>query len=119
MFVSWAIYQDVFVHNNDTTTRWDALGNAFTDPYLKMCNDITIHPVRNCWPETYMISDENHRQFKYEDFYFNKKYHLSDIRETDMLMLHNSWTPDWYKKFNEEDVLNYDCTLSNILREVA
>ena len=49
---------------------------------------------------------------------FNNKFHLSDIKKTNMIMLHNSWTPEWYKLFTKDQVLSYDCTMSNILREV-
>ena len=55
---------------------------------------------------------------KYKRFYFRESYHLADIRSTDMIMLHNSWTPGWYKRLSKESVLLGSCTLSNILREV-
>ena len=50
-------------------------------------------------------------------FYFQTNFKPSDIRKTDLLMLHNSWTLNWYKKLSREEVLNYRCTMSNILKE--
>lgn len=118
MFEKWSAFQDKILANpNATETHWSSLSNDFTDPYVKEHKDITISDIRNCWPETYMIPGNIHRQYKYEEFYFDKSYHLSDIHETDMLMLHNSWTPDWYKKLSAEEVLRRNCTLSNILMD--
>ena len=65
-----------------------------------------------------MVSDNIPRWQKYRRFYFEEHHTLADIRPTDLLMLHNSWTPEWYKNLLELDALNTSCTLSNILREV-
>jgi len=117
MFEEWAAYQDKVIADPSYDYRWDILGNRFTDPYLIEHREIPIASVSNRWAETYMIPDCK-RLYAYQQFYFNDKYHLSDLRETDMLMLHNSWTPEWYKILPEQEVLNCDKTLSNILREV-
>lgn len=118
MFTKWAEYQDMVVSNpNSDPKRWSIMGNDFTDNYLLNNNEITISSVRSCWPETYMINGDDSRYKKYLKFYFNKNHHLSDLHTTNMLMLHNSWTPDWYKKMSERDVLSTRCTMSNILKE--
>lgn len=117
MFDEWAAYQDRAIANPAYDTRWDILGNRFTDPYLIEHREIPIASVRDRWAETYMIPDCK-RLYAYQQFYFNEKYHLSDLRETDMLMLHNSWTPDWYKKLTRGQVLKSNCTMSNVLQEV-
>lgn len=118
MYKSWAVFQASVFKRQDTPTQWNIMGNAFTDQYLKDHKEISIHDVTNFWPETYMIKDDISRYNKYGKFYFDSNYYLKDIHETDMLMLHNSWTPQWYKELSAEDVLKYNCTLSNILREV-
>lgn len=56
---------------------------------------------------------------KYRTFYFESNFSLKDLRETDILMLHNSWTPAWYKDLTREDIMNNGCTLSNILKELV
>ena len=119
MFEKWSEFQDKIINNpSSIETHWSFLSNDFTDPYVKEHEDVTISNIENCWPETYMVQGDIHRQYKYEQFYFDGSYHLSDIRPTDMLMLHNSWTPEWYKKLSEKEVLSQNCTLSNILKEV-
>ena len=119
MFEKWSEFQDNLLSNpNLVETRWSFLSNDFTDPYAREHTEITIAPVHKCWPETYMIKDDIPRYEKYKQLYFKEKYHLSDFEQTDMLMLHNSWTPDWYKKLSTEEVLKTDCTLSNILKEL-
>jgi hypothetical protein len=97
-------------------TSWDILGNAFTDPYLKEHTEIKIGDLRNRWPETTMIEGNEPRQYKYIKLYFQSNYEINDFGKRDMLMLHNSWTPDWYKSMTKTDLLSNNCTLSNILR---
>ena len=118
MFEKWAEYQDNVIASHDTPTNWDVVGNAFTDPWVQMHREVSIYPVNDFWPETYMVSVGGNRRMMYQQFYFDKRYTLSDIHDTDMLMLHNSWTPGWYKELTREEVLLCDCTLSNILCEV-
>ena len=55
-----------------------------------------------------MIESDVSRYEKYQTFYFERDYHLSDIQPTDLLMLHNSWTPEWYKKLSLDEVLSID-----------
>lgn len=117
MFTEWAKYQDKLIGNPKTSTHWSVLGNDFTDRYVLDHENISISSVHSCWPENYMVSDET-RFKRYQKFYFEKSFSLSDILYTDMLMLHNSWTPDWYKNLSAKDVLSTNCTLSNILKEV-
>ena len=116
MYKAWAEYQDNIITGRNTPTNWDIMGNAFTDPWVKMHN-VTIENVRKRWPETYMIQGNQSRPEKYKEFYFNSFYMLSEIEATDILMLHNSWTPGWYREMSREKVLGSDFTLSNILRE--
>lgn len=119
MFTKWAKYQDSVVYNPMASSQnWAIMGNEFTDDYIKQHEEIKIFPIQNCWPETYMINDGMPRFNKYQKFYFEKSYHLSDINQTNLLMLHNSWTPDWYKKLSRDKIFAQNCTLSNILKEV-
>lgn len=118
-FDEWAKYQDDEIGKWYLNDHWAVLGNSFTDIYLRKNNDVKIGSIQPCLPEVYMIGGETQRHSKYNEFYFSRKFQLSDIKKTDMLMLHNSWTPEWYKTFTMDQVLSYDCTLSNILREVG
>lgn len=118
MFQRWAKHQDDIINGWDTPTYWATFANQFPEPYLAEHPEIDISPIVDYWPETYMVSGGMPRYQKYWQFYFEQEYSLADICPTDMLMLHNSWTPDWYKALTEEEVLSASCTLSNILREL-
>ena len=116
MFDEWARYQDEVIEREDTPSHWAVMGNYFTDRYLAE-NDIEIGDVKSRWAETYMIR-YGERYQRYLQFYFEWHKQLEDLLPTDILMLHNSWTPEWYKKLNREEVLSLDCTLSNILKKL-
>ena len=118
MFTEWAKYQDKIIDGTETPTWWATFVNDFSDPYAKEHEEVRIHPVEDYWPEVYMIRDNVPRYQKYQRFYFSEHHSLADIRKTDLLMLHNSWTPDWYKRLSADEILDNNCTLSNILREV-
>lgn len=122
MFTKWAEYQDYVINNPDKIIdlhKWDVFGNRFTDNYIKEHKEIRLHDVTYCWPETYMIRGAESRRIKYTKFYFELNFTLSDFIPMWLLMLHNSWTPTWYKQLSESEVLQYPCTLSNILREMV
>jgi len=118
MFTQWAEYQDKVIADLSYDFRWDVLGNRFTDSYLDQHREIKISSIQSRWPETYMTPYLWSRYLAYQRFYFCENYHLDDIEETDVLMLHNSWTPDTFKHLSKTEVANFNCTLSNILKEV-
>ena len=118
MFEEWAAHQDKVIADLSYDSRWDVLGNRFTDSYVRVHKEIRITPVENRWAETYMKPSWWNRYNAYQRFCLGDFYHLKHLKETDLLMLHNSWTPDWYKELPENEVLNCDKTLSNILKEV-
>lgn len=116
MFDEWAKYQDSVLEQKDPSHHWSIMGNAFTDPYLQEHTEIHIGSIDKYWVEL-SLTENLSRVDKYKVFYFEKQRHLSDILKTNMLMLHNSWTPSWYKQLSAPEVLEKACTLSNILQE--
>lgn len=99
---------------------WAYLGNSIIYNYVKEhSNEIKIFDVikENIMPEKIGCSPTKSHQEIYTEFYFKNNLHLSDIN-TNMIMLHNSWTPKFFKCLNEQDFLKYNCTLSNILAEI-
>lgn len=121
MFVEWAQFQEkhgVRVYLRKEKNNWDTMGNAFINPYLKEHKEVEIGNIINCFPEEYMIEKDISRKEKYFSFYFRNEYQLSDIKETPIIMLHNSWTPRWYKNFTKKQVLDRRLTMSNFLRDV-
>lgn len=119
MYIKWAEYQDAILKKPIVINNWSIMGNDFTDSYVKEHKEISICSVRNCWAETYMITDNITRSEKYRKFYFTRSYQLSDLKPTNMLMLHNSWTPNHIKGLSEDELRHLDCTLSNILNELV
>lgn len=119
MYIQWAKYQDDVINNLEYETTWDMVGNAFADEYTKQHDEVTIEDISKYWPEETMISYNIPRKDKYIMFYFERQFALSSIEYANMLMLHNSWTPKWYKQLSEQEVINRNCTMSNILREVT
>lgn len=117
-FTKWAAYQDKVIADPSSSMSWPTLCRDFTDPYIKGGGDVTISPIMTSWPETYAVTGNIARRQKYAKLYFDYSWHLSDLMPTDMIMLHNSWTPDWYKQKSADEVLAGSCTLSNILLEV-
>ena len=118
MVTEWTAFQDEIINGWETSPYWALMGNAFTDDYVKQHVEVRIHPIWDFCPEAYMVSDNIPRWQKYKRFYFEERHSLDDIRPADLLMLHNSWTPEWYKTLPECKVLDANCTMSNILREV-
>lgn len=118
IFVKWAEHQDRIINGPTTPTYWATFANQFPEPYLQEHPEIEIAPIEKCWPETYMLPGDYARYMKYNQFYFESNYHLGDIQQTDLLMLHNSWTPNWYKNLSRPETLHISCTLSNILNEL-
>ncbi len=110
VFEEWSQYQDKILDGGNVSKWWALVGNDFTDPYLKEHTEIQIGSIYPYWLET---NNEYDRQRKYVDYYFNHSY---EPYLPPMIMLHNSWTPKWYKGLDEADVLAQECTLSNILR---
>lgn len=116
-FRAWASYQDRTIADKNHPNHWSVLVNMFTDTYVPNHLEVKIYDITKCRPELLMVEFGTSSK-KYKEFYFDKSYHLSDLPETDFLVLHNSWTPKWYKGLSKQEILNQNCTMSNILREV-
>ena len=122
MFVLWAKYQDLILNHRSSDilkicAKWNVMGNAFIDRYLKHDKNVIIGAIQKYWPELSCGVNNSTHYLSYNTFYFENSYSVKPIYDNfDMLMLHNSWTPAYYKNASREEVLNMDCTLSNILR---
>lgn len=119
-YKEWCHYQEKMLDRSDLKWDWSIMGNRFTDDFLRKdtADNVKIGEVTRRWPETYMIDGDLARRDKYGEFYFNRKFKLSDLAgDSDILMLHNSWTPDCFKGLPADDVLSQECSLSYILKE--
>ena len=97
-YMEWCNYQDEIVNEPLWSREWNCMGNSFTDQYLREHKNISIGFIILRWPETYVIDGDISRYDKYRKFYFDSTYTLAEDLIPDILMLHNSWTPEWYKK---------------------
>lgn len=116
-FINWSAYQDKVIADPNHLRRWFVLVNQFTDDYVAEHKEVTIYPIEKCRPELKFVRGESKEQ--YEKFYFDNSYHLSDVEDADLLVLHNSWTPDNYKTLTRQQILADSTTMSNILKEVV
>jgi hypothetical protein len=56
---------------------------------------------------------------KYERFWFEDDLDPDEVASRGPVVgLHNSWTPDWYRRLPEDAVLEQDCLLSKTLRRL-
>lgn len=109
----------------ETEIPWHFMGNSFTTPYIrKHPDEIKIFEAEIHKPEKAIINDALKKTYPvnpnlgaYKRYYFHQNHHLSEI-DTDLILLHNSWTPKPYKNFSPEEVLRCDCTMTNILAEI-
>ena len=118
MLKEWAENQDRVIYSDDPGYGWDVFANRFSDGFVKSHPEITICDRTKFFPEISMITSDIPAKEKYLRFYFKERYHLSDLKGIDMLMLHNSWTPEWYKNMTEDKLFQCECTMSNILKEI-
>ena len=117
MMTMWAKDQDAKI-SLGINTGWDLFANSFSDIYIKTHPRVSICSREPMFPELYnMPAGTAHA--KYQMFYFQSNVGVDSLKPTEMLMLHNSWTPSWYKELSEEEALSRMCTMSNILREVT
>ena len=114
-FWAKAVQWKILNFNPTTKFFWSYLGNSIVDPYVKTFDEeIFIHDMTPQMPELEFAENGTRG---YLDFYFFKRLHLKDI-SSDMLLLHNSWTPDIFKVANFNELMYFGCTLANILFEV-
>ena len=123
----WLDYIREKLYNLTPTTEipWYFMGNGFTTPYIrKHPDEVVIFDADIYKPEMKTITESLKKIYPidpvrgaYFDYYFIKNYHLKDVH-SDLLLLHNSWTPPNFKKFSPEEVLRCDCTMTNILAEI-
>lgn len=110
--------------------RWDYLGNSILNKMLLRSSLKRYAPVdrekAKALPEVVYAKEHDwakesaadpvtvYRKFYFENDFVN--YALHDNQG--IIYLHNSWTPDSYKRMSEKEFLNQDITLSNILRRL-
>lgn len=118
---AWLEFIKERIHSLTPSTQitWDFLGNQFINSYAKAHSDeIKILDRVPTMPEMNLISEASGVTYRscYTLYYFLQNHHLAEIN-SDLLLLHNSWTPEIYKQLSPEDFFRVDCTMTNILAE--
>ena len=111
--------EKIYNLNSSTPYKWDIFGNSFINEYSKKyIEEIKIYERKTVMPELSLCTslDSRSRQISYVDYYFLENLHLEDVK-ADMLLLHNSWSPPFFKEFLMDDFIYTDCTMINILTE--
>ena len=102
---------------------WDFVGNSITNSLFKsspISQVLQLDKHKYAFtPETIHFCNKGGPGEQYRKFWFDS--HEPDTpfyRNQFLIALHNSWTPDWYRKLNEDDVLKEKCLMSVTLKNV-
>ncbi len=107
-----------FIQNID---RWDFCGNRILDPLVNKSSQKEFHSINkiesNTLPEYAKFSCRPHDA--YVEYYFNNDFTKETMENTQgLIYLHNSWTPNEYRKMSVSEFLNCKNTLSGILKSI-
>ncbi|HSF55536.1 MAG TPA: hypothetical protein VLA71_17400, partial [Algoriphagus sp.] len=109
---------------NQENSSFEIKSNSFGNPLL--------HPLIEKWlswvkildkdwflPENRGLKDvsSGKRNQAYNEFYFAEE--IKDIHSAPFLILHNSWTPQWFKDYTIEDIKLDNLFISRILKQTA
>jgi hypothetical protein len=101
--------------------RWNYFGNDILRKVLvNNKNFFSIDRIKiKALPEEIYKDKINNPEENYRNFYFRNDYSKDVLNNTKgIILLHNSWTPEKYKKMSKEEFLNQNNTLSNILKTI-
>lgn len=106
--------------------NWNFLGNFILRKPLKTKNIKVFNSLNKleikALPEVNYFIDNNickTQEQNYLDFYFGNDFSDYSLKDNKgVIYLHNSWTPEKFKKMNKEEFLKQNNTLSNILNKV-
>ena len=105
---------------------WDCMGNRILKRSLKTKNKKLFYKINSevikCFPEIEYKKINNiitPAPENYANFYFKHDYSDFALENNGgIILLHNSWTPEEYKKMSREEFLKTNNTLSKILQNI-
>ncbi len=105
---------------------WSMLGNRIIDPLLKNITDkryysrLDKHKM-NVFPENKYFENNFQDNIKrYREFYFKKgdiEYIINEVKKG-IILLHNSWTPQRFKKMTAKRFIRNDIRISKLLAKL-
>ena len=115
-------YQNNAIINSWENVRiWNYLGNGIIDPLLKKAKGrqfLLVDRIKiNAFPElTFQSKKENHTYLYTKCFFSQGKAQSIANSSKGLILLHNSWTPEKYKKMSEDEFIKQNIILSNLLK---
>ncbi|MDR0646256.1 MAG: capsular polysaccharide synthesis protein [Elusimicrobiota bacterium] len=107
--------------------KWDYLLNSIINPLAEKMNP----PLFSCidkyaicaFPEYFLDKNKDNiaKEKLYQDFYFKNGNAEEEIlsKSKGIVLLHNSWTPENYKKMKSDEFLRQDILLADLLRTLS
>ena len=117
--INWVAHNKHKIWNlqpNEPVT-WGRIGGDFLEPYAYTHpNEVEILDWRIAHPEgqVELWSKGVGGKTAYEDYFFIESHEIAEIKK-DLIILNNTWTPDFYKKLSVEELMRIDCTMTNVL----
>lgn len=107
--------------------NWDVLGNAVLNPIVLSLKDnkkyVNCFYAKDmkCFPERICIQDKKIDIIqKYKTFYFENDYSDKAMEiPKSVILLHNSWTPEEYKKMSIEEFMSHKNTLTGVFKKLG
>lgn len=114
----------------EESAHWGAMGPL---PLENMMKDSKTADSFDIWPRKGVILEEAATAHikgigsleRYQRFYFSEEFANTPVDKalsespTGLILLHNSWTPDWFMKLTIDEVLTSKTLMGSILRELA
>ena len=106
-----------FIKSFEKLLTWDYLGNGILNEIIKNTSEKDFKMIKRedayIFPELFFFKGTESKSYK--DFYFTSGDPLPVLKKCKgVLILHNSWTPEIYKKMSEEEFLSQDIMLSRL-----
>ena len=109
------IFERIWNMSSANFISWNFFGNTFIDDYVRYFPDeVKIFDQQLVMPELNQSAEDI--ALRYLNFYFLWNHRAADVK-SDLLLLHNSWTPSFFSGVSSENFWHLDCTLVNILAE--
>ena len=120
----YRLFKDIsFIKAKLELDKWDYVGNRILSPMLKKSKKKYFYKIPrikvNALPEVRKYPSEL-PNIAYLDYYFNNNYSAEDFLADSkgIIYLHNSWTPDEYRKMPIKEFLSKENTMATLFRTI-
>ncbi|UXX80813.1 capsular polysaccharide synthesis protein [Reichenbachiella carrageenanivorans] len=108
----------------DMQVNWDYFGNQIVNKKLKNSKYKSLKLdkyISAFTPEINYYANIGSVMRMYDNFWFSTTISTSQVffENQTIIALHNSWTPQWYKRLSKEEILNHPCLMSRTLKRLT